>query len=139
MEYLIYHSMALVEEASPASGNILAASLRNNRAFAITGFLHREDDAFLQYIEGPEAAVAGLWRLVLADARHEDVTLVVREPLARRQFSGWSMGYTSRDEISFREFLADESGKARIDEATADEALLFLRDGCQMVARSVRP
>lgn len=138
MRYLIYHSTALVEEGSDASRRILHASLRNNEAQAITGFLHREDDIFLQYIEGPAAAIESLWALLRTDRRHTGVTLVTWKPLLMRRFSTWTMGYTSRDAISFREYLEGESGKSDLSDVTPDEALVFLRDACQMVDRSVR-
>ena len=137
MRYLIYHSTALVEEGSEASRRILRSSLRNNEAQAITGFLHREDDIFLQYIEGPAAAIEALWTLLCTDRRHTGVTLVTRRLLLMRRFSTWTMGYTSRDSISFREYLEAESGKTDLGAVTADEALVFLRDACQVVDRSV--
>lgn len=139
MQYFVYRSTALVPDDGEASREILVSSLRNNADHAITGFLHREDHMFLQYVEGPGAAIDTLWAALGRDTRHRDIVLLGRGLVDGRQFSGWSMGLTSRDMISFREFLAEEAGKSDFTEAAEADAITFLRDACLVLDRRVLP
>ncbi len=65
----------------------------NNGRDSITGVIVFADRQFAQVIEGPEAAVNALYTRILADWRHSDVQLDVREACTRRRFPSWSMAY----------------------------------------------
>lgn len=71
--------------------NILEVSRRNNTRDDVTGALICRVDAYLQLIEGPEAAVRATYARIRADDRHAEVSLLFGEPVTGRLFPGWAM------------------------------------------------
>jgi hypothetical protein len=61
----------------------------------ITGMLVAADRSFFQILEGDADAVDELYRTIAADRRHIGVTLIIREPIARRAFELSPMGFLS--------------------------------------------
>jgi blue light- and temperature-responsive anti-repressor len=94
---LVYASTSLLSDAPDVAREqieqILVASRRNNEAAAITGALLFSDTNFSQVLEGPQAAVERLYEILHHDPRHQDLILLLSEPLAARQFPDWSMAY----------------------------------------------
>lgn len=87
--------------AGDVAGNvqaILAASRTNNARDAITGGLLFSEGCFAQVLEGPAAAVEAAFERIQCDERHSEVTVLQANPVAARDFPGWSMGFagTSR-------------------------------------------
>lgn len=64
-----------------------------NEAESITGVLVSDDVNFVQYVEGPEAAIRGLLDRLLRDTRHTNVERLVFGPLdGGRRFESWRFG-----------------------------------------------
>lgn len=131
MEFLVYHSIALVAPGSAEADAIVAASARNNDRHGLTGFLHHEPDLFVQYVEGPADALETAWARILADRRHGGAITIGRGIAARRFFDGCFMGYSDGHTAQFFDFLDEAAGKSRVDEATMREVVWFLRGACQ--------
>lgn len=72
---------------------LLGTSRRKNRALGVTGLLLHADGSFLQILEGPSAAVDGLYARISSDARHDRVVRVFRRSITKRSFGSWSMGF----------------------------------------------
>lgn len=91
---LIYHSHFLPIGAGPTSTirAILHASEDNNFRDGITGFLIFDKSAFIQVLEGEEAAVLETYERIGEDPRHNGLTLVATRTLQARAFDGWAMG-----------------------------------------------
>ncbi|KQY84931.1 BLUF domain-containing protein [Brevundimonas sp. Root1423] len=92
LERLVYESTAT--GTTESIGNlavILAESQRNNDRDGLTGALAAHRNHYIQVVEGPAQALDALLRRLESDPRHRDVTLLDREPIAERLFSGWSM------------------------------------------------
>jgi hypothetical protein len=53
------------------------------------------DGNFFQVLEGEAATVDALYEKLHRDKRHQQLTLIIREPIARRSFADWSMGFSS--------------------------------------------
>ncbi|MCO5146164.1 MAG: BLUF domain-containing protein [Aquamicrobium sp.] len=62
-----------------------------NRAHGITGVLALEDRRMCQILEGPDAAVAALFRSIGRDPRHSGVTEIVNVPINAVTFEDWGM------------------------------------------------
>jgi hypothetical protein len=73
--------------------DILAVSRTRNALMGITGMLLFADDSFIQVLEGDKEAVEAVFASIVRDARHQGVTALVRENIASRDFSNWSMGF----------------------------------------------
>ena len=131
MDFLIYRSHALIGPESEACREILAASQRNNAKLGVTGYLHFEDGMFMQYLEGPAAALQTLYQRIVLDPRHCDVEQLGYGPTNQCLFRRWSMGFSDDHVASFRDFLNEAWGKTDPKEADAREAALFLTGACQ--------
>ena len=66
---------------------------RNNPDKGLTGMLLHGNGTFLQALEGDDHVVDTLIGAIAADPRHIDMKIVRREPVTRRQFADWSMGF----------------------------------------------
>ena len=70
---------------------ILDVAVPNNRKLDVTGLLVAHQGWFLQAIEGPEAAIQGLFDQIRDDPRHHDAVLIARGPQRQRTFGAWTM------------------------------------------------
>ena len=96
---LVYVSSATVLFDQPMLVELLRVSRANNARDGITGVLLYDDGSFIQAIEGPEPAIRALKRRLEADPRHQQVTTVLEELVAERQFGQWSMGFVPREAL----------------------------------------
>lgn len=90
---LIYASRPANDEAAGEDqvAEIIRASIRNNRAAAITGLLLVHDGWFVQALEGPHQAVMTTYGRILKDARHRDATVIAAGSTYERGFADWNM------------------------------------------------
>jgi hypothetical protein len=73
--------------------DLLVKARKKNESLGITGILLFHSGAFFQVLEGDREAVEDLYRIIEEDPRHRDVTRLLLEPIAERDFAEWSMGY----------------------------------------------
>ncbi len=64
-----------------------------NRDRDITGMLVFDGDYFMQVLEGPRQKITALYELIQTDPRHEEVVTVLDEPIYRRTFDDWGLGF----------------------------------------------
>jgi hypothetical protein len=96
MQALIHHiytSAAQGMSDSEALQRILVQSRRNNAPLGITGMLLHTAGSFFQILEGSPEAVTALFTRIAADPRHQRITTIIREPIPRRAFPDWTMGF----------------------------------------------
>lgn len=72
---------------------ILESSVRHNSEQGITGMLLYSGGAFMQVLEGEEAAVAETMSRIWVDKRHKDIRELLVNRVDEREFSFWSMGF----------------------------------------------
>jgi hypothetical protein len=95
IEGLLYRSR-IVNRIGPLHMYLLVARARlANQAEGITGQLIYLDHSFMEYLEGPAAALDALWRNLRQDPRHYDVELLARFPLAQRRCANWPLMFSS--------------------------------------------
>lgn len=90
---LVYSSAATEPFTPDALDDLLAHSRDRNRADDITGLLLYRRGRFVQFIEGPEAAVRAALARIRADPRHENVRVLIDGFSPTRQLPDWTMGY----------------------------------------------
>ncbi len=129
MHALLYRSRARPGLLASDLNAIIETAETRNRQFDVTGLLlygqlQTFADApgeFVQWIEGPEAAVETLFTEISADDRHHEVDVLGRGPIAElatteeRLFPAWSMGLVRLAELpatldGFLRFTADWDG-----------------------------
>lgn len=91
--HIIYNSVATSHDVEDDLRDILAVSRRKNPAAQITGMLLYADGSFFQVLEGPEHAVDAAADMIARDPRHARMSVIIREPIARRAFGEWTMGF----------------------------------------------
>jgi len=97
---LIYFSRVSGRVSRADLKDILARSRRNNAGVGVTGALCFNNSHFLQVLEGRRLHVNGLFRRILADRRHHEVSIVTFAPIAERLFPVWSMLYVGDDQLT---------------------------------------
>lgn len=92
LERLAYVSRSTdPEEHLLAFSDILAQSVRNNRASRITGALTFTPGRYAQILEGDDQALDTLLQRISVDSRHCEMQILDRTPIQQRLFSEWSM------------------------------------------------
>jgi len=73
--------------------SVLTTSRHSNALHSVSGMLLYVDGSFFQVLEGEEATLEALYQKIVADPRHARVTRIIQEPIARRDFGQWTMGF----------------------------------------------
>ena len=95
MIHLIYASVE-TQSFSPAQLTELLQKARvENERVQLTGILLYSNGNFFQVLEGEPAAVDEMYKKLHLDKRLRQLTLIVREPITKRFFADWSMGFSN--------------------------------------------
>ncbi|MDZ4199845.1 MAG: BLUF domain-containing protein [Kiritimatiellia bacterium] len=96
---LIYVSRLTKDCGAEELGEIMKVSRSNNKRLGVTGALCYSRRGFLQILEGPASTANELYRRIVQDRRHVNVTLLEYAPIHQRDFENWSMAYIRTDDI----------------------------------------
>ena len=91
--HCIYASTATRPVSDRELSELLQRARVSNAAHGLSGILLHVDGSFFQVLEGEAATVDAVYERIRCDPRHSRVTIIVREPIARRAFADWSMGF----------------------------------------------
>lgn len=131
----IYTSKATRAISSDDIKDILAKARAKNAELDITGMLLFDQGAFFQVLEGPDRAVDKLYKKILRDKRHTTLSKVLQEPIVKRDFGDWTMGFPGLTANHLKKIpgLNDffQAGKclADMDEGRARTLLEGFREG----------
>ncbi|WP_165351879.1 BLUF domain-containing protein [Salipiger sp. IMCC34102] len=128
LHFWLYLSKARVDPRSVDDARIYLEARDNNAAHAITGYLHREDGCYVQYVEGPKTALDRLRRGIVRDWRHDDLRVLSEGLIPVRRFSGWDMAFTIEETTSFRRYQARRGVELDIANASKAEILRFMTE-----------
>jgi hypothetical protein len=137
LEHIIYASVATQHFGSSELAELLQKSRTSNERVALTGMLlHCDSDgSFFQVLEGEPAALDQLFQKILMDKRHSHVTLIIREPIAKRSFAEWSMGFSGVSQAQLRkipglnDFFRKGSSFTELDAGRAKNLLIAFSEG----------
>lgn len=135
MIHLVYCSRASQPFERADLGQMLQRARVNNAQCQITGLLLLAEGSFFQVLEGPADKIDRLYEAIARDRRHTDVTLIVREPIAKRDFSDWTMGFSdlSMEELDeaagLSDFFARGQSFERLDAGRVKKLLEAFRHG----------
>ncbi len=107
--HLIYSSAATQQFDRDALVHLLDRARKTNSELNISGMLLYIDGSFLQVLEGAPDQVEALFDRISGDPRHSTVVRIISEPIAKRTFSDWSMGFAevSADDLNEVDGLND--------------------------------
>lgn len=91
--HLIYSSMAVRPFSQEELTRLLTNARFKNDKLGVTGMLLYAEGSFFQVLEGGPDVLDALLATIKNDKRHDKVTVIIREPIARRTFANWTMGY----------------------------------------------
>ena len=129
----LYHSRSLVPDNTVIHNEILSVSQRNNAAAKISGFLHREGDFFIQYLEGPKTSLYDTLSRIGRDSRHEQFEVVQSCPLERRMLPDWKMGFADAAVLSLSELLDTSAGHLEIRSLDPFDLVVFMVHNSQLL------
>lgn len=133
--HLIYSSAANHDFSEKELEDLLTIARKNNAAIDVTGMLLYTDRSFFQILEGESETVMQLYAHIAKDKRHSQVVIIIKEPLARRAFGEWSMGYAAvkAEEIGnivgLNDFFMQASCFGSLDQGRAKKLLTAFKDG----------
>ena len=134
LKYLVYTSIASLDLAEDSLESMLATAREHNASADITGLLLFRSGTFVQFLEGSAEEIELLMSRIRRDDRHQDVRVIIEEPVEHRRFPDWRMGYrvplepdslrqaNVRD--SFRDITSD-SRRAVVERAAKEFSLWF--------------
>ena len=143
---LCYESRAKARPSEDDLTELVDDARERNRQFGVTGMLVHQGDRFFQWLEGPGAALDGLWSSIRRDDRHGDIQLLGEGVTPIRLFSDWDLRFLHRGDddppavdgaaapTSVESDPVDASGVARLAElalAGDDPGLETLRTQLQ--------
>jgi hypothetical protein len=126
---LIYASSASKKNTPEILQSIYNNSKSSNNEYNISGVLCYSTDYFLQCIEGPIESVNSLYKNILFDKRHTDVTLIEYVDIDVRNFEKWNMAYINFDSLE-KKLIFKYSNNETFNPYNLNrkQALLFLKD-----------
>ena len=134
--HCIYCSASASGAFSPSDLPALLEKCRTNNARCdVTGMLLYQNQSFFQVLEGDRSVVEALYEKVALDPRHTRVTRVVLEPISKRAFASWTMGYprVSEKELAeipgLNDFFGRSSSYLELGEGRAKTLLAAFKDG----------
>jgi len=132
---VVYCSAATHELTYEKVERLLEASQRRNERLGITGMLLCAGRSFLQVIEGEREKIDRLLSSIEKDDRHRNITVIIREPIAKRSFGDWTMGYADLKKVDVRgilganDFFLQDEPLTQIEQGRAQKLLDLFRKG----------
>mgnify|MGYP001047653394 CR=1 FL=1 len=136
MKYVIYCSRSLVPHNSEIHNEILRVSQKNNAADRLTGFLHREGDYFLQYLEGPKEKLFETVARIGRDPRHTDFQILKSDWCQRILLPNWSMGYVNSGLLNLGDLLETDDLGLKLRTEDPFDLIVFLVNNAQALRES---
>ncbi|MGZ2371529.1 BLUF domain-containing protein [Ancylomarina sp. YFZ004] len=95
--HIVYLSYSEKELSESELNGFLATIRRKNEIQNITGLLLYNDEAFIQVIEGKKDTILNLFDIISNDSRHSNIVKLLEEPITKRAFPDWAMGFRKLD------------------------------------------
>jgi hypothetical protein len=135
LAHCIYSSVATPLFRDDGVEELLAQARSANAEADITGMLLYVDRGFFQVLEGHPLRIKPVFAKISADPRHERVTQIIYEPIARRTFGQWTMGYPSLENrelhaiIGINDFFSGRSCLDGLETGRAKKLLAAFANG----------
>lgn len=130
--HIMYASSAAADFREHHVADILKKARAANEKQNVTGMLLYIGGSFFQLLEGEAAVVDSVFTKIGRDKRHGKVTQIIREPILERDFTGWTMGFSTVDPLEAgkllgeNDFFNEASCVTRLDSGRAKTLLAAL-------------
>lgn len=128
--HIVYMSFSSRKLSEEELDDFLTLIRKKNKDRGVTGLLLYKDEAFIQLIEGNKATIDDLFTIISKDSRHSNILMLLEEPINKRAFPDWSMGFLrinnnqTKEIPGFSDFMQDNH--SRIDYKNCAEAVRHL-------------
>lgn len=112
LSYILYRSAGRIDSFKTDCDSILISARERNDRLGLTGFLHAEDAMFVQWLEGPDEALARVVAMINQDPRHRNMTVFGQGQAVTRQFPGWSMGFSTSETAMLFDYLVEQEANS---------------------------
>lgn len=133
--HLIYSSAASRPFDRDELLEMLERARSVNATLDVTGMLLYVNGSFLQILEGPPIQVEELFEKIALDKRHTNIVTIISEPIARRDFEDWSMGFAEVTEEDLKsidgleDFFGTDYLLTSLDPGRTKKLLKAFREG----------
>jgi hypothetical protein len=133
--HLIYASTAMQKFSAEDLLQLLDQARTKNARLGLTGMLLYTENNFFQVLEGEPAVVDELFQTITHDERHMKTVTIIREPIAKRSFGEWTMGFVSvtsadlQDITGLNDFFGEGSSFAQLSTGRAKKLLNAFKEG----------
>lgn len=122
---IVYVSSAVHVPSAAELERLLRRARERNAESEVTGLLLHHDGSFMQYIEGPRDALTVIFDIILKDPLHHRIIELMNEPVAAREFAGWSMAFSVQ---TAPEFVRLSTAKWQASGLAASVGMNLLRE-----------
>jgi hypothetical protein len=135
LSHLIYCSSASAQFEEAQIPSILERARSSNAARAVTGMLIYVQKSFFQVLEGEATVVDAVFDRIRLDPRHRRITRIITEPIVKRSFGEWSMGFSAPGIpeagklLGENDFFASASCVSEMNEGRAKKLLASFQQG----------
>jgi hypothetical protein len=88
---IMYSSSAVDLFTHDELNQLMQKSRSKNAHFGVTGCLIYHNGNIIQYLEGSKVSVEFIYASIVADSRHQDITLLCDGWVPQRSFRDWTM------------------------------------------------
>jgi hypothetical protein len=133
--HCIYASAASRDFETDELAELLQVARENNAKLGLTGMLLYAEGSFFQVLEGEADVVDALYVKIKRDKRHDNLALIIKEPIQERYFDDWTMGFykVSRAELAgilgVNDFFRNDGAVDSDDASRARKLLAAFREG----------
>jgi len=127
---LVYVSSAVEEITADKLSHLLRRAKARNLVHGVTGVLLFDAGNFMQYIEGPQAGLAEIYRHIKRDRLHAGIIELSVERNLSRSFGNWALGA--------RVFNAPELAGSILDDGALERRLGELQESGNAAATLLR-
>ncbi len=124
--HIAYVSFSTKELSEHELEELLKVIRRKNEKNGVTGLLLYNDRSFIQVIEGEQEALIKLYNQINKDPRHENIVTLLEEPIKKRAFPDWSMGFRiinnkqAAQIPGYSEFMTSSNSEELIKDSTRE-------------------
>ena len=133
--HLIYVSTAMQRFSAEDLLQLLNQARTKNARLGLTGMLLYTENNFFQVLEGEPAVVDELFQTISQDERHMKTVTIIREPIAKRSFGEWTMGFAAvtsadlQDITGLNDFFGEGSSFVQLSTGRAKKLLNAFKEG----------
>lgn len=132
---IIYSSVANFDFSEKELADLLTVSRSGNEKINVSGMLLYTERSFFQVLEGDRHTVEELFTKIGKDKRHSQVVTIIKEPIPRRTFGEWSMGFANISQqdlgnmTGLNDFFGEGSSFNQIDQGRVKKLLTAFKEG----------